>query len=726
MAPAVQGSLTVDEALRQVLAGSGLEAVAQGETLVVRQSPAPPGQEAMTLPAVQVTADVERSYRVSSTSTATRTDTPILETPFAVQVVPQELLRDQQVVRLEDALNNVSGVSYLGSAAGREASFSLRGFGDQFGNSAPILYDGYRLYGIFQAIPDIALLQQVEVLKGPSSILFGQIEPGGVINLVSKQPLAHPFYEAELQVGSREFVRPRLDVTGPLTVQGNLLYRFNAVYEHASSFRDYDTDTNHWAVAPAFTWKMGPRTELTLNLQYIYNRGPADFGLTQFGTGVVPVSRGFVTNNPDDAITTDYLSVGYSVEHRFSDHWKLRQGFRYISYDYDYSVVALPFVVADNHALIARFFADQDGKDRSYTLSTGVIGTFVTAFIKHTLTAGLDLNRSESRIVTVVDFDNPSILDIFNPDYTLVPKPSRETLALFGDTRDSSDRLGVYLQDQMYLLHNLILVAGLRYDSVERKTTNVDTPSTPGGQSEQTDDAVTPRVGLLYRPVKELGLFANYSQSFAPNTAVTASGASLAPQRGEGFEVGLKAELLEQKLLATLTYFDITKTNIAVADSNNPLFSIAVGEQRNQGVELDIAGEIVPGWKIIGSYAYIDAAITEDTNAAIVGNRPISVPEHKVTLWTTYEIQQGLGKGLGFGGGMEYASNRFGDLANSFRIGDYLLGNAAIFYRRHNYRLAMNVRNLSNASYIKGTTGNEGGIEVGEPFTVLGSISITY
>ena len=205
MAPAVQGSLTVDEALRQVLAGSGLEAAAQGETLVVRQSPAPPGQEAMTLPAVQVTADVERSYRVSSTSTATRTDTPILETPFAVQVVPQELLRDQQVVRLEDALNNVSGVSYLGSAAGREASFSLRGFGDQFGNSTPILYDGYRLYGIFQAIPDIALLQQVEVLKGPSSILFGQIEPGGVINLVSKQPLAHPFYEAELQVGSREF-----------------------------------------------------------------------------------------------------------------------------------------------------------------------------------------------------------------------------------------------------------------------------------------------------------------------------------------------------------------------------------------------------------------------------------------------------------------------------------------------------------------------------------------
>ena len=138
-------------------------------------------------------------------------------------------------------------------------------------------------------------------------------------------------------------------MTGPLTVQGNLLYRFNAVYEHASSFRDYDTDTNHMAVAPAFTWKMGPRTELTLNLEYIYNRGPADFGLTQFGTGVAPVSRGFVTNNPDDTITTDYLSVGYSVEHRFSDHWKLRNGFRYISYDYDYSVVALPFVVADNH-----------------------------------------------------------------------------------------------------------------------------------------------------------------------------------------------------------------------------------------------------------------------------------------------------------------------------------------------------------------------------------------
>lgn len=385
-------------------------------------------------------------------------------------------------------------------------------------------------------------------------------------------------------------------------------------------------------------------------------------------------------------------------------------------------MIALPFLVFD--ADIIRFFADQEGQERSYSFTTSAVGKFATGPVKHILTAGVDLNRSESRILTL--FGDPSPLNIFDPIYDLIPKPSRSDLPLFADTLTTSNRLGIYLQDQIYLLDSLILVAGLRYETITQKITNVETTFVAGGETEKTDDALTPRIGLLYRPIPELALFANYSQSFRPSSSLTASGSPLRPEEGEGFEVGVKTELLNQKLLATLTYFDITKKNVGVSDPNNPLFSISTGEQKSRGVEFDLAGEILPGWKVISSYAYIDAKISNDTDEAIVGKRLFGIPWNKASLWSTYEIQQGSLKGLGFGMGFEYVGDRFGDLANSFRVGDYFLGNAAIYYRRDNYRFAVNIRNLSNASYIRSLTGNEGGIEPGAPLTVIGSFSLTF
>ncbi|MFM2313214.1 MAG: hypothetical protein RLZZ04_2490 [Cyanobacteriota bacterium] len=667
---------------------------------------------------VIATGEGEENYNVPN---ATGTDTPIIETPFSVQVVPQEVIRDQQTVRIEDALNNISGVSAAGGDAGRQAAFNVRGFGNP-DSGTPVLRDGYRLYGSFQAIPEIANLQQVEVLKGPSSILYGQIQPGGVINLASKQPLDQDFTEVELQVGNREFVRSRFDINIPAIDDEKVSARINGVYQHEASFRNFDTDANQISLAPVFKWKIGDRTDLTFNLEYIHKKSFADFGLTQFGDGVAPVSREFVTNNPDDTIDTDYVSTGYSFEHRFNDDWKIRNGFRFISYNYDYSVVALPFTVEG--ANVTRFFADQDGEDRSYSLFTNTVGNFKTGSIKHILTAGIDLNRSESNIITL--FGEPSVLNIFNPNYDLDPKPDRSTLPLFADTLDTANRLGIYLQDQVYLLDSLIFVAGLRYDTVSQTTTNVEADSTEEGETKQTNDAFTPRLGLLYRPIPELSLFANYSQSFEPSTETTSSGSALDPETGEGFEVGVKTELFDQKLLTTLTYFDIAKQNVAVTDPNNSLFSIPVGEQSSQGIELDITGEVLPGLNLIGSYAYIDAKVTDDTDETIVGNKLFSVPENKVTFWTTYKIQQGSLKGLGLGVGFEYADNRFGDLANSFTLGDYLIGNAAIFYQRDNYRLGVNVKNFTDANYITAATGNEGGIEPGFPLTVIGSVSIKF
>jgi iron complex outermembrane recepter protein len=672
-----------------------------------------------------VTGDSTPSYRVPNASTATGTDAPILETPFSVQVVPKEVIRDQQATRIEDVLGNVSGVNTLGTDGGRDANFNIRGFGSRFGSRVPVLRDGYRQYGSFQGIPEIGNLEQVEVLKGPASILYGQIEPGGIINLVSKKPLSEPFYEIELQVGNRDLVRPRIDLSGPLTPDGDVLYRLSALYKHEDNFRGFDTATDRFAIAPSLTWNISDRTKIDFLVEYISNRGPADFGLTVFENGVPPVPRDRVINNPDDTLTTDSLSVGYNFEHQFNDNWKIRNGFRYLYFAYDYSVIALPFIVED--ASVTRFFASQEAESDSYSLYTNVVGEFATGSVKHTLTAGIDLNRTIERGITLFDAENPSTIDIFNPDYNVIPKPPQSALPLFENTIDSSDRLGIYLQDQIKLLDNLILVAGVRYDTITQTTINTtDTDFVDAGESTRTDDAITPRVGILYQPIEELALFANYSQSFNPNTGTTVDGASLPPERGRGFEVGIKTELFDQKLLATLTYFNITKNNVAVVDPNFPLFSTAIGQEQSQGVEFDVAGEILPGWKIIGSYAYTDAKVTEDTNPDNIGNRFVGVPKHSASLWTTYEIQKGPLKGLGFGAGLKYVGDRAGDTENTFEVGDYLIGNAAIFYTRGRYRFALNFKNIANTYYIESSTGTEGGIEPGAPFTVIGSFSVRF
>ncbi len=703
-----------------------VQAVGEAElpTVIVKTEQSPVADEPETgEEEVVVTGSQQRGYRVPNSSTATGTDTPILETPFSVQVVPKEVIRDQRATSIEEALQNVSGINYSGSDGGRTTNIGIRGFGN--GDvSTPILRDGFRQYGTFQGIPEIANLEQIEILKGPSSILYGQIEPGGILNLVLKKPLPDPFYELELQVGSRNQVQPRIDFNGPLTADGKVLARLSALYKHEDSFRGFNTPTNRFAIAPSLTWKISDRTKVDFSLEYIRNSGPADFGITRFGTGVAPIPRNRTINNPDDSITSNFLSLGYTFEHEFNDNWKIRNGFRYLRYDYDYSVLALPFIV--NDAEVTRFYADQDGVANSYSLYTNVVGKFSTGSIKHTLTAGVDLNRTDNRILTLFDIANPSTINIFDPDYNLVPKPLRADLPPFADTNTISKRLGVYIQDQVQLLDNLIFVAGVRYDTITQKTTNIQTDFIDGGESTQADSAFTPRFGLIYRPIEQVALFANYSQSFNPSTSTSFSGTPLGVERGEGFEFGVKTELLDKKLLATLSYFNITKNNVATSDPDFPLFSIPIGQQRSQGIELDVSGEILPGWKVIGSYAYIDAKVTKDTDPTNIGKQLSGVAEHSMSLWTTYEIQKGALKGLGFGAGLNYAGDRFGDVANTFKIGDYLIGNAAIFYTRDRYRFALNFKNLTNANYIKGSTGNEGGIEPGEPFTVIGSFSVKF
>ncbi len=663
----------------------------------------------------------DNDYFIPDATSATRTDAPILDTPQAVQVVPQQVLEDQQVTRLDQALRNVSGVTSGSTNLGRNLEFNIRGF-----DGAPILRDGFRQFGA-DVFPETANLERVEVLKGPASVLYGESEPGGLINLVTKKPTSTPFYEIEAQFGNRNFISPRIDFSGPLTDDGKLLYRLNALYRINDDIQDVDRKIERLFISPVVTWKISDRTDLTFELEFLTEKRPPSFGIPAIGNRIADIPFDRITNEPDDFGKEDYISVGYDLEHRFNDNWELRNAFRFTRQN-ALLEVAYPFEIDEETGTVTRFWAAQPQKGESYSLQTSAIGKVATGAIDHELLFGIDLNFTRDNFNDLIRLDdaNPLELNLFDPLYKTASRPDFDQLPLISDRETETRRLGVFVQDRVSFSDSFFLLAGLRYDTVEQIVTNNPTDFDPTStETTQNNDALIPRLGLVYKPIEEISLYASYSQSFAPNNETTSGGEALNPERGEGFEVGIKSELLESKLFATLAYFNINKQNVSTEDPEDPFSFVATGEQESQGVELDVSGEILPGWNIIASYAYIDAKVTED-NLIAIGNRLPNAPKHSAGLWTTYEIQLGDLQGLGFGVGFNFVGDRVGDLENSFEVDSYFLTNAAVFYQRDDWRVALNFRNLFDVDYIAGTSLRERGNDRGEPFTVLGSISIKF
>ncbi|PSB10726.1 hypothetical protein C7B62_08510 [Pleurocapsa sp. CCALA 161] len=311
-------------------------------------------------------------------------------------------------------------------------------------------------------------------------------------------------------------------------------------------------------------------------------------------------------------------------------------------------------------------------------------------------------------------FRGGDTIDIFNPSTDFNFPAPFESFGLFEDRENS---FGVYLQDQISLLKNLKLVVGGRFD-----TYNLES-SVDGEITETEADAFSPRVGLVYQPIEPISLYASYTRSFTPASGRSANNEPFDPQRGTGYEIGVKTEIIKNRLSSTLAFYDTTLTNVLTTDPGNNLFEIQTGEQNSQGIELDIAGEILPGWSIFAGYAYTDAKVTED-NTVPVGNRLESAPEHDFNLWTAYTIPKGSLAGLGFGAGIFYLSESPGDLDNSFFLDEYTRVDAALYYERANFKATLNFKNLFDVSYFEGSGREE--ITPGDPFTLLGNISVNF
>lgn len=642
-------------------------------------------------------------YSVPEASTATRTDTPLRDIPQSIQVIPQQVIKDQGITRITDATRNVSGTTIASGYGNLIGDVRVRGFYSGF------LRDGFATQPFFI---DGGNIERVEVLKGPASVLYGALEPGGIVNYVTKKPLRTPYYAADFTAGSYSFYKGAIDLTGPLTNDKRLLYRLNVSYENSGSYRDF-IDNNIVFIAPVVTYQVSDSTDITLAYEYLNAKLGFDRGFRPVSAFLkVPINLNI--GEPDDFQDNEEHRINLTLNHRFNQNLRLRSGFLYLSEKYNSLVTQPGELDADGRTLTGREYFGGPSDVDNYALQTDLIGDFKTGSIAHQLLLGLEWRKRYQADRGIGGVYEGSF-DILNPAYGLprIQNPN----SFFEQTTTTT---GIYLQDQVTLLPNLKLLAGGRYDFVEYGSGD--------GQSAPTefyDSAFSPRVGIVYQPIEPISLYASYSSSFVPNNnSRTASGQPLEPSRGTQYEVGIKAELFDKRLSATLAVYDISKTNIPTTDLENTTdeYFIAVGEVKSRGIELDIAGEISPGWRVIASGYLNDAFVSKDNNLP-EGRRLTNAPTQGASLWTTYEFQKGDLRGLGIGAGMFFVGDRTANIDDPLTLPSYVRTDASISYKRDNWRAALNFKNIFNVKYYES---NDYLTFPQAPFTLQGTLSVEF
>lgn len=676
----------------------------------------PEEEGARRLEEITVVGTEEReSYQVEEATSATKSEAPIMEIPASIQAVPQEVLEDQQVIRPREAVKNVSGVYAAGGNGNTQDNFIIRGF-----RQHAVYQDGFRQN--YTVLRETAHLERIEVLKGPASVLYGRIEPGGLINLVSKSPLSSPYYSLQQQIGSFDFYRTTLDATGPLGAGEALAYRLNLAYEDAGSFRDF-AERDRLFAAPVLSWKIGDALNIRFDLEYLRSDLPFDRGLIAIDgrPSDLPIDRRF--EEPFSRVEQDYLSAGFLWSYDFNPDWTLRHRFKAEFGEEDRLQVEPVALMDDRRSLSRSLFEEHSGIDIYFT-ALELTGKVHIGGMRHLLLLGVDYYRSDNE--GRVGFADFTAIDIFNPVYGSPAPDIPLVTSLFDESW-----FGVYLQDQIDLRENLHLLGGVRYDSAESGFT-FDTFS-----DEDSARRFSPRLGLVYRPRQWLSLYASYAESFAAfdDFTRTAAGNDFDPQTATQYEAGVKSELWEGRLFGSLAFYDLTKENIPAPDPDNPGFSLPIGEARSRGVELDVTGEITPAWSLIASYAYTDAEVTEDTGGQ--EGRRLGAPRHGGSLWTRYRFLQAPLRGLHLGAGVFAVGARTGDLfgfaGNDFNIPGYTRADAMVAYRWEMKTTAvtaqLNVENIFDREYIAAVGGSSDpamSLTPGAPRTVVGSIRAEF
>ncbi|MEM1055412.1 MAG: TonB-dependent receptor [Bacteroidota bacterium] len=609
---------------------------------------------------VTVTGAREQGYRASTALQVNRSSAPIKETPFSVQVVTEDLIEDRGVTEFGEALRYVPGVTARIGFSDSNDRFNIRGFRTDY-----FYRNGFRRSG-FTASDQVANIEQVEILKGTSSALYGQAEPGGVVNVVTKRPEAEPFAEVSASVGSFASYRATVDANAPLSP--TLGVRLNASFDDRDGYRDL-AFAQDFFVAPVVEWRPTPQTSVVLEGEYNVLRSFPDRGLGN-DPRFLNASREAQFAGDDAELDRDGGLISGIVTHQLSDAVTLRAAGSYSESTINSLFYGLGFPALGEGEVnpdVTLRPTDSFDNQNNLVLQAEAIGRFATGPARHTALVGLERGDDKFSYVynrgaaVVVPFDNPRPM-----------MPAQGPFELFFEGRTDATTNAVYAQNETAVGPVRVLL-GARYDDSYFLSEFF-------GSNEKEEGALSPRAGITVTPVPEVSVYASAARSFVPQAFPLLEGGITDAVRGTGYEAGAKFSLLGGRLAPTVAVFEITRSNVAQVSPDDPTFSlyIQIGESRSRGIEVDAPLAITPRWRAVATYAYLDAEVTEDTSLE-PGTPLLNTPDHNAGLWTSYDVPGAL-DGLTLGAGVLYIGERAATTTGSLLIPAYTRFDASASY----------------------------------------------
>ncbi|WP_134091211.1 TonB-dependent receptor [Olivibacter sp. XZL3] len=664
----------------------------------------------------QALQEVEVTGQKRKTSSVTKSDIPLENLPMMVQIIGQEQLQQRQVTSIREAITNVSGVTYASSYAGGYDSFTGRGFAlNIMRNGVAVSNAAGQLYG--------DNIEQIDVLKGPASIQYGDIAPGSVMNLVTKKPLDYDYKRFEMKLGQYSLLRPTFDISGPLNERKTVLFRLNSSLEKSNSFRD-EISNKSFLFAPSLTWKVLPN--LTWNLEGVYydddrTMDPGVISPDNTYAGLSKLRFGTFLGEPANVYRSTDQNIFSTLEFKLSDDWRLRNMSYYTKATREYGWMSFTLASLTEAGDIDRTYSSETGEYGGWGSTLDLFGKLDIGATKHHVLLGLeylydDRDRSLSGWGTL-----DSAINLYHPVY------GQSTLIIDnrgtpGDPSTQRRRFGAYAQDQISLFEErLQLLIGLRLNHVERSSTWSTGPA-PAAYVPDKQTIFNPRFGVLFKPLTWMSAFASYTNSFEMNGQDRFTGQLLDPSDSHQYEAGIKSSLLDDRFGITLAAFKIDKKNITgyvTGLTEEPTFEHSYysaesgtatylgANHSSKGLELDMNGYILPNLFFNGAFSYIDATIVDDP-AYPKDNQLGGSPKVIANLWLNYKFQQKALKGFELGGGYSFRGKNYATSYNreTELVPDYGTVDLSVAYGFKNFFTRMNVTNLTDEkSYTYGMYG---------------------
>lgn len=657
-------------------------------------------QQAGAVALEQITVETSREsptgpvqgYVAHQTLTGTKTDTPILEVPQSISVVTRDQMDARAVQNVGEALNYTAGV--LGQPFGVDPRFDapiIRGF--DASNSQYL--NGLKL---MRSLGSVSIeqygLERIDVLRGPASVLYGQGNPGGLIDMISKRATFTNFGEVQGDIGTFDRYTAAFDIGGVLGT--DFSYRLTGLARQSGTQTDY-VDDNRYFFAPTFTWKPADDTSFTVLASIQRDEAGTPVGLPEAYT-VGPLTNLLSTNtflgDPSYNDSTRTLTnIGYEFQHKINDTWQVRQNARYTMLDWNYENLYFSGLDASNPAIAYRGSNVNDENQNTITIDTQLQGNFQTGGLSHTLLLGLDYRKFSDN--TLTQFGYAPSINIMAPVYN---QPILNVPWYVSQVDGNISQTGIYAQDQIRY-GKWLLTVGLRQDwAWTDSTTFTNFGNT---EQDQDDQALTGRVGLTYLFDNGIAPYFSYSTSFEPvigNMPTALGGAPFQPSTGEQYELGVKYQPVGWNGFFTAALYDIRQSNVLSSELIGGVsYQTQVGEVHVQGLELSATASLAEGLNLIANYTYMNAEITQGQYA---GNRPANVPENMANLWLDYTFKTGAWTGFGFGGGVRYVGDRYALDDDSILLDANTLFDAAVHYERGPFKAQINVNNLANETYV--------------------------